>query len=343
MYSLNSGFTSNIQSAVPAPPVGFSYAVEVVGSNLQIRFGSQGAFHITGAAINDANCGSFLFSGLNIAGVSITVPGFITTLFHVLNNMVQVYTTRVFIAGEEYQDLFYNTMTEAALASNDSRVSAVIRQGAAFAGTPSSSISFSTSTGITFNGILLMQLLQETTKSISLAADDQLLYMNGALSVISGGTQQFNTSGIQRLSVLQGGGIAINDGSASPSTGSGTLFVQGNSAFFTSDANTAILISNVISPLPSSLPLPVVEIVMVSGMPTLTISGSNIVSLNTSQVIQIMDGQSISYSNQVLRVSTSGSVNPVFTQINIEQFAFFPTGVQQVLTFTSSSLSLYNI
>ena len=256
VYSLNYGFTSRIQSAVPAPIVGFSYAVEVVGGNLQIRFGSLGAFRITGAAINDANRGRFLFTGSNIAGVSITVPGIITALFHVTNNMVQVYTSRKFFYGDDYQDLFYNTMAQAALASNDPYVSAVIRQGAAFTGTPSSSITFSTSTGITFNGIRLMQLVQGTTQSISLAAGDQLLYENRALLVISGGTQQFSRIGIQWLSVLQNGahGIAINDGSASSITGHGTVFVQGKSAFFTSDANTAMSISNVISPLPPSPP-----------------------------------------------------------------------------------------
>ena len=75
---------------------------------------------------------------------------------------------------------------------------------------------------------------------------------------------------------------------------------------------------------------------MVSGTPTLRVGGRNIVTLNTSQVRQITDGQSISYSDHVLTVSTSGSVN-VFTQTNIGQFAIFTTGCQQLSTFTSSS------
>ena len=98
-----------------------------------------------------------------------------------------------------------------------------------------------TSTGFTFNGVSVMQLVRGSTQTVTLAAGDQLSYMNGALVVTIGGNQVFSRSGVQRVTVQQGTGAAINDGSAAAAiSGPETLIVEENMAFFTNDASMMI-------------------------------------------------------------------------------------------------------
>ena len=133
------------------------------------------------------------------------------------------------------------------LAVNNPRILSIIRAVMSFTGTIGQFTV--TSTGVTFNGVSVMQLVRGSTQTVTLAARDQLSYMNGALTVTRGGNQVFSRSGVQRVTVQQGTGaaITINDGSAAAAiSGPGTLFFEGNMAFLTNDANIVRIICKVV-------------------------------------------------------------------------------------------------
>ena len=228
VYSMNADVTRLIRNAAPTVPP-LSYNLEVVGSNVQINFGNAGAYRITGSIFGLENSiGTLIFTGTSIAT---SIQG-ISHFFHVEEATVGSTSLRDIVLANEYTDLFINIGTGQGLAVNNPRVLSIIRAIMSFTGTIGQFTV--TSTGVTFNGVSVMQLVQESTQTVTLAAGDQLSYMNGTLTVISEGNQVFNSSGVQRVTVQQGTGAAINDGSAAAATsGPGTLFVEGNIAFFT--------------------------------------------------------------------------------------------------------------
>ena len=237
VYSMSAVVTQLIRNAAPTVPPSIpplSYNLEVVGSNVQINFGSAGAYRITGSMfVTDNSAGTIVFTG-NSIGSSAGITAGINRFFQVQEAIVTSTGTRVLVSANEYTDLFADTGTGQGLAVNNPRILSIIRAVMSFTGTIGQFTV--TSTGVTFNGVSVMQLVRGSTQTITLAARDQLSFMNGTLTVTRGGNQVFSRSGVQRVTVQQGTGAAINDGSAAAAiSGPGTLFVEGNMAFFTND------------------------------------------------------------------------------------------------------------
>ena len=301
---------------VPPPPL--SYNLEVVGSNVQINFGSAGAYRITGSMfVTDNTAGTIVFTGNSIGSAAGITPG-IHRFFQVQEATATSTNARVLVPANEYTDLFANTGADQGLAVNNPRILSNIRAVMSFTGTIGQFTV--TSTGVTFNGVSVIQLMQGSTQTVTLAAGDQLSYMNGALTVTSGGNQVFNRSGVQRVTVQQGTGAAINDGSvAAAISGPGTLFFEGNMAFFTNDANIVMIISNQVGTMtpstqPTSQPItqpttqptmptpmpPNITITTASGISTLNFDGNGVVTLDSEGRRQITSGQRIQYQNKNL-------------------------------------------
>ena len=324
VYSMNTKVTQLIRNAstfpLAIPP--FSYNLEVIGSNVLINFGnSLGAYRITGSISGLNNSvGTLIFTGTSLA---ISIQG-ISHFFHVEEATVESTSSRDIVLANEYTDLFINIGTGQGLSVNNPRVLSIIRTIMSFSGTVGQFTV--TSTGVTFNGVSVMQLMRGSTQSVTLAAGDQLSYTNGALTVTSGGNQVFNCSGVQRVTVQQGSGAAINDGSAAAISGPGTLFVRKSMAFFTNDTSVVRKINE----------LAIMPVFTVTGMNALTVDGNAVITLGPSRRQHITSGQSIRYRNQNLVVFPSGGGNPVLILMNIGQFVIYIDGEHKSLTFTGS-------
>ena len=243
VYSMNAVVTRLIRNAAPTVPPSLSYNLEVVGSNVQINFGNAGAYRITGSMFVTSNsAGTIVFTG-NSTASSAGITAGIDRIFHVQEATATSTGARLLVQANEYTDLFANTGASQGLVVNNPRILSIIRAVMSFTGTIGQFTV--TSTGVTFNGVSVMQLMQGSTQTVTLTAGDQLSYMNGTLTVTSGGNQVFSRSGVQRVTVQQGTGAAINDGSAAAAiSGPGTLIVEGNMAFFTNNASIVRMITN---------------------------------------------------------------------------------------------------
>ena len=294
VYSMNATISQFIRNAAPTPAPSIpplSYNLEVVCSNVLINFG-DGSFRITGSILAfDNSHGPFVFTGDSISAPGLNrvlnkfIPN-ITEFFEVQESTATNHGTRAVIQANQYTDTFINSATQQALSVNNPRVLSIIRTIMGFSGTVGQF-----STGVTFNGVSVMQLMRGSTQSVTLAAGDQLSYTNGALTVTSGGNQVFSRSGVQRLTVQQGSGAAINDGSAAAISGPGTLFFEGNMAFFTNDASVVMMVSNQIvtagttppttppSTPPTTPAAPTVTVRTENGMVIVSIDGIDTVAL----------------------------------------------------------------
>ena len=347
VYSMSAAISEFIRNAAPTPAPSIpplSYNLEVVGSNVMINFG-DGSFRITGSMLAfDDSAGDFLFTGSTIGGPQLTTIPNINQLVVVQESTATTHAGRAVILATQYTDTFTNTATQQALSVNNPRVLSIIRTIMSFSGTVGQFTV--TSTGVTFNGVSVMQLMRGSTQSFALAAGDQLSYTNGALTVTSGGNQVFSRSGVQRVTVQQGSGAAINDGSAAAISGPGTLFFEGNMAFFTNDASVVMMVGNqIVTATPATTPTtispttpaaPMVTVRTENGMVIVSIDGMDTVIADSSRRMQITTGQSIRYQNQNLVVFPSGGGNPVLTLMNIGQYVFYNTGDQTVTTFTGT-------
>ena len=343
VYSMSEAISQFIRNAAPTPAPSIpplSYNLEVVGSNVMINFG-DGSFRITGSMLAfDDSAGDFLFTGSTIGGPQLTTIPNINRLVEVQESNATTHASRAVILDSQYTDTFTNTATQQALSVNNPRVLSIIRTIMSFSGTVGQFTV--TSTGVTFNGVSVMQLMRGScAQSFALAAGDQLSYMNGALTVTSGGNQVFSRSGVQRVTVQQGSGAAINDGSAAAAiSGPGTFFFEGNMAFFTNDASVVMMVTNQIvtagTTPPTTPAAPNVTVRTENGMVIVSIDGMDTVIADSSRRNQITTGQSIRYQNQNLVVFPSGGGNPVLTLMNIGQYVVFNTGDQTVTTFTGT-------
>ena len=356
VYSMSAAVTQFIRTAAPTVPptipptvppfIPLSYNLEVVGSNVQINFGSAGAYRITGSMlVTDNSAGTIVFTGNSIGSAAGITAG-INRFFHVQEATATSTNVRVLVPANEYTDLFVNTGARQGLVVNNPFVLSIIRAVMSFTGTIGQFTV--TSTGVTFNGVPVMQLMRGSTQNVTLTARDQLSYINGTLTVISGGENQvFSRSGVQRVTVQQGTGAAINNGSAAAAiSGPGTLFVEGNMAFFTNDTNVIMTIGNqlgtttpVTQPTtqPTMPPMPPnITITTASGISTLNFDGNAVVTLDSSRRRQITSGQRIQYQNKNLVVFPVEGNNPVLTLMNIGQFVVYNDGDQTSTTFTGS-------
>ena len=346
VYSMSAAISQFIRNAAPTPAPSIpplSYNLEVVGSNVMINFG-DGSFRITGSMLAfDNSAGHFLFTGFTIGGPQLTTIPNINQLVEVQESTATNHVSRAVILATQYTDTFTNTATQQALSVNNPRVLSIIRTIMSFSGTVGQFTV--TSTGVTFNGVSVMQLMRGScAQSFALAAGDQLSYTNGALTVTSGGNQVFSRSSVQRVTVQQASGAAINDGSAAAISGPGTLFFEGNMAFFTNDASVVMMVTNQIvtaGTMPPTTPTttpaaPNVTVRTENGMVIVSIDGMDTVIADSSRRNQIASRQSIRYQNQNLVVFPSGGGNPVLTLMNIGRYVFYNTGDQAVTTFTGT-------
>ena len=184
VYSMSAVVTQLIRTAAPTVPPSIpplSYNLEVVGSNVQINFGNAGAYRITGSMfVTDNSAGTIVFTGNSIGSAAGITPG-INRFFHVQEATATYTNARVLVPANEYTDLFVNTGARQGLVVNNPRILSIIRAVMSFTGTIGQFTV--TSTGFTFNGVSVMQLVRGSTQTVTLAAGDQLSYMNGALTV----------------------------------------------------------------------------------------------------------------------------------------------------------------
>ena len=357
VYSMNAVISQFIRNAATPSIPPLSYNLEVVGSNVLINFG-DGSFRITGSMLAfDNSAGPFVFTGDSIGSPQLIIRN-ISEFFEVQESTATNHgNIRAVFLTKQYTDTFTNTATQQALSVNNPRVLSIIRTIMSFSGTVGQFTV--TSTGVTFNGVSVMQLMRGSTQSFAIKCPlFNVSYKKGTLTVTSGPNRViFSRSGVQRVTVQHGSGVSIHDGSAATIGCVGTLFIEKNMAFFTNDTNIMTMIRNQIGTTtpstqpttqPTTLPTtppttpaaPNVTVRTENGMVIVSIDGMDTVIADSSRRSQITTGQSIRYQNQNIVVFPPGGGNPVLTLMNIGQYVVFNTGDQAVTTFTGSMIGV---